>query len=198
MIQKVSSICAKSLISIGKLQNVNESILRYGCELIITSMIGLLIMVGLSLLIGYPLAWVFFIMGFAPHRTAAGGYHADTHARCYLVTSVMFLIGTLIAYEILWNYFSYLAISIFSAFTAGFMAPLEAKNKPLSAKRYQLNRDRISVIICINCVIAVVFTMQKLVCEEANMYYAGIFFASASLIMGKIKNSLKGGSINES
>ena len=30
--------------------------------------------------------------------------------------------------------------------------------------------------------------------EEVNMYYAGIFFASASLIMGKVKISVKGAS----
>lgn len=193
MIQKLSSVCAKNIISLGKVHNINEAVLRYGCELILTSIIGLLIMVGLSVLIGHPLAWVFFVMGFAPLRTTAGGYHADSHIRCYTVTSVMFLMGVLTAYEICWNHFTYLAVSLFSALMVGFLAPVEAINKPLSAKRYRLNRNRSLILTFINCVIAVVFAMLELVSEEANMYYAGIFFASTSLIMGKIKNSLKGG-----
>lgn len=193
MIQKLSSVCAKNIISLGKVHNINEAVLRYGCELILTSIIGLLIMVGLSMLIGHPLAWVFFVMGFAPLRTTAGGYHADSHIRCYTVTSVMFLMGVLTAYEICWNHFTYLAVSLFSALMVGFLAPVEAMNKPLSAKRYRLNRNRSLILIFINCAIAVIFAMLELVSEEANMYYAGIFFASTSLIIGKIKNSLKGG-----
>ena len=193
MIQKLSSVCAKNIISLGKVHNINEAVLRYGCELILTSIIGLLIMVGLSVLIGHPLAWVFFVMGFAPLRTTAGGYHADSHIRCYTVTSVMFLMGVLTVYEIRWSHFTYLAVSLFTAIMVGFLAPVEAMNKPLSAKRYRLNRNRSLILTFINCVIAVVFAMLELVSEEANMYYAGIFFASTSLIMGKIKNSLKGG-----
>ena len=145
------------------------------------------------MLIGYPLAWVFFVMGFAPLRTTAGGYHADSHIRCYTVTSVMFLMGVLTVYEIRWSHFTYLAVSLFTAIMVGFLAPVEAMNKPLSAKRYRLNRNRSLILTFINCVIAVVFAMLELVSEEANMYYAGIFFASTSLVMGKIKNSLKGG-----
>lgn len=193
MIQKLSSVCAKNIISLGKVYKINEAVLRYGCELILTSIIGLLIMIGLSVLIGHPLVWVFFIMGFAPLRTSAGGYHADSHIRCYAVTSVMFLMGVLTAYEIRWGHFTYLAVSLFAAIMVGFLAPVEAMNKPLSAKRYRLNRNRSLILTFINCVIAVVFAMLELVSEEANMYYAGIFFASTSLIMGKIKNSLKGG-----
>lgn len=193
MIQKLSSVCAKNIISLGKVHNINEAVLRYGCELILTSIIGLLIMVGLSVLIGHPLAWVFFVMGFAPLRTTAGGYHADSHIRCYTVTSVMFLMGVLTVYEIRWSHFTYLAVSLFTAIMVGFLAPVEAMNKPLSAKRYRLNRNRSLILIFINCVIAVIFAMLELVSEEANMYYAGIFFASTSLVMGKIKNSLKGG-----
>lgn len=193
MIQKLSSVCAKNIISLGKVHNINEAVLRYGCELILTSIIGLLIMVGLSVLIGHPLAWVFFVMGFAPLRTSAGGYHADSHIRCYTVTSVMFLMGVLTAYEICWSHFTYLSVSLFAAIMVGFLAPVEAMNKPLSAKRYRLNRNRSLILIFINCVIAVIFAMLELVSEEVNMYYAGIFFASTSLVMGKIKNSLKGG-----
>lgn len=96
MIQKLSSACARNIISLGKLQGVNEAVLCYGCELIITSLIGLLILIGLSVLIGHPLAWIFFVIGFAPHRTSAGGYHADTHMRCYTVTSAMFLLSALL------------------------------------------------------------------------------------------------------
>lgn len=197
MIQKMSSVCAKNIISLGRLQEINESILRYGCELILTSFFGLLILITLSLLIGHPFAWLFFVIGFAPHRTSAGGYHADTHMRCYIVTSLMFLVGAMTAYGLMWNRYAYIAVSLFSALMVGFFAPLEAMNKPLSAKRFRTNRIRSLVIICFNFIIAVFFTMLNLVSEEANMYFAGIFFASASLIMGKIKNSLKGGNANE-
>lgn len=197
MIRKISAACAKNIISIGKLQGINESILCYGCELILTSLFGLLFLIGLSLLVGHPLACLFFIAGFAPHRTSAGGYHADTHTKCYVVTSSMFLVGAMTAYCIEWNRYIYLAVAIFSAISIIVLAPLAAANKPLSEKRFRSNRIRSLIIASIHLLSAVFFAMLSLVNEELNMYFAGIFFASASLIMGKIKNSLKGGESNE-
>ena len=193
----MSTACAKNIILLGRLQGVNEPILRYGCELIITSFFGLLILIGLSLAIGHPLAWFFFVIGFAPHRTSAGGYHADTHARCYIVTSSMFLVGTITAYYLDWNQYIYLAVSVFSFISIILLAPLTAVNKPLSEKRLRSNRIRSLVIACVHLLVAVFFTMLNLVSEELNIYFAGVFFASTSLIIGKIKYSLKGEKTNE-
>lgn len=195
MIHKMSSACARNLITLGKLCDVNEPILCYGCELILISAIGLVLLIALSFLVGHPLAWLFFVIGFAPHRTCAGGYHADTHMRCYIVTSLMFVVGAVVAYCLIWNRYAYLAVSLFSALLVGILAPLEAKNKPLSTKRLRANRTRSLIIVCVNFIIAVFFAMLNLVSKEANMYFTGIFFASFSLIMGKIKISTKGGKV---
>lgn len=197
MIHKMSVACAQNIISIGGLQDVNESVLRYGCELILTSLFGLMILIGLSVLIGHPFAWVFFVIGFAPSRTSAGGYHADTHARCYIITSLMFLVSAIAVYFLGWSRYGYLAITAFSTILNEILAPLAATNKPLSAKRYRSNRIRCQFIICVNVGLTMIFAMLNWVCEEISLYYAGVFFAAASLIMGKIKNTLKGGKQNE-
>lgn len=68
---------------------------------------------------------------------------------------------------------------------------LDAINKPLSPKRFRTNRIRSLVIICVNFIIAEFLTMLDLVSEEVNMYFAGIFCASTSLIMRKIKTLWK-------
>lgn len=183
----MSASFAKSIILVGNLQGISESILRFGCELILTSIFGTLILIALSLIMGHPLIWIFFLLGFAPLRTSAGGYHADTHLKCYCVTSLMFLLAALASYTFTWYRFTYASISVFSAVFTIMFAPLAATNKPLSPKRYHSNRINSLFIISINVLIAVVFAVLNVVTEEANMYFAGIFFASASLGMGKIK-----------
>lgn len=193
LIQKISTACAQKIIALGELHEVNEAVLRYGCELLLTSFFGLLILMVLSLLVGHPFAWLFFVIGFAPQRTSAGGYHADTHARCYIATSTMFLAGTLAAYCLDWNRFIYIGTAVFSFLAIIFLAPLTAVNKPLSVKRFRSNRIRSLIIACAHLLTALFFTMLDWVNEEINMYFASIFFASASLIIGKIKNSRKGG-----
>lgn len=194
MIHRISVMCAERIIALGNLQETDESVLQYGCELIITSVFGLLLLMGMSLLISYPMAWLFFVLGFAVHRTYAGGYHANTHIGCYIVTSIMFLVGTITATAIEWHHFTYLVIAVLSAMLVVSMAPLAASNKPLSKNRFRRNRKRILIIVCINLIISIFFAAMKLVSKEGNIYFAGIFFASLSLIMGKIKNKLKGGS----
>ncbi len=189
MIKKISASCARNIILSGNLHETKETVLEYGCELILTSFIGTFILIVMSIIIGRPLAWVYFLLGFAPHRTVAGGYHADTHSRCYIVTSSMFLIGCAVTYKLIWNRYAYLGIALFSALLIASLAPVEAGNKPLSEKRFQSNRIRSFKLVSINFVIALYIAVSNLISNEANMYYAGIFFASASLIIGKIKNS---------
>lgn len=198
MIRRISTMCAKNIILLGKLQDTNESVLQYGCELILTSIIGLLLLIGISLLISQPMAWLFFVFGFAIHRTSAGGYHADTHTSCFLVTSAMFLIGAIASINLKWHHFYYPVIAVFSAALVICMAPLEAQNKPLSKRRFKRNRRNSLLVVSFNFIISVFFVVMNIVCKEANLYFAGIFFATFSLIMGKIKNSLKGGSYHES
>lgn len=193
MIRKISAMCSKNAILFGKLHNVNDAILTYGFEIIITSTVGLFILILLSLLIGSPMAWLFFLIGFAVHRTFAGGYHADSRIGCFGVTSIMFLIGTITSIIVEWNVVVYLAIEVFSAVLVLTMAPLEAENKPLSQKRFQQNRKRSVIVVCINLFLSVFFAVIGFVCEEANLYFAGIFFATFSLVMGKIKKYQKGG-----
>lgn len=183
----MSSTFAKKIILVGNLQGISEPVLRFGCELILTSIFGTLILIALSIIIGHPIVWLFFLMGFAPLRTTAGGYHADTHIKCYCVTSLMFLLAALTSYTFTWYRFTYASVSVFSAAFTIMFAPLAATNKPLSPKRYHSNRINSLIIISINTLFAVVFTVLNVVIEEANMYFAGIFFASASLGMGKIK-----------
>lgn len=129
MIQKISSLWAKKMIQLGNLETINESVLVFGCELIITTMVGLLVLAGLSALTGHPLAWLFFVIGFAPHRTTAGGYHADTHLWCNVVTSSMLLLSIAVSYCVKWNAYIYIAISLFSAFLVLLLAPVTASSR---------------------------------------------------------------------
>lgn len=197
LISNISVKCAAMIISLGKLKEINAPILRYGCELIITSTLGLLILIVLSSLIGHPLAWLFFVMSFAPHRVFSGGYHADTHTRCYSVTSAMFVIGTVFSAVIKWRPHFYILIAFFSAVLVFFMSPLAAVNKPLCSQRYELNRRRSVIIVFTNFCIAMLFFVMDLTSIHINIYFSGIFFAAMSLIMGKIKISMKEGRTNE-
>lgn len=197
MIQKLSILCARKMLPFCKPQAQKEAVLIFGCELIITTIISLLILIGLSFLIGHPLAWLFFTIGFAPHRTSAGGYHADTHLRCNIVTLLMLLLSIVASYCFTWNAYLYIVISLFSAVLILLLAPVTASNKPLSVRRYRRNRMRAIIVTCINCCVAVILTMLEMVCEETNLYFSGIFFAATSLIMGKIKTNKKGEQTNE-
>lgn len=197
MIKRVSSICARSMIRLGNVEDANEAVLRYGCELILTSLAGLLIMVTFSLLMGHPWAWVFFVLGFAPLRTSAGGYHADTHLGCYSVTTIMFVTGTACAYGLRWTAFVYVAIASAALVLVWIFAPLAASNKPLSPKRHRRNRIRSFLVIGADLAVAVLFFLMGLVDARIGVFFSGIFFAAASLIMGKIKTIMRGGRSDE-
>lgn len=197
MIRKISTLWANKMVRLGNQETINVPVLVYGCELIITTIVGLFILAGVSILTGHPLAWLFFVAAFAPHRTTAGGYHAGTHLWCNIVTSSMLFLSIVMSYCGNWNSCSYILISLYSAFLVLLLAPVTASNKPLSIRRYRRNRIKAIIVVSINCSIAVIFTMLSIVCEEANLYFSGVFFAAASLVMGKIKTNIKGEKSNE-
>lgn len=163
-----------------------ENIIRYGFELMITALIGLLLMILVSLIGGQPLAWVPFILGFAPMRTTAGGFHASSHLGCYIITTAVFSLVMVLAatcQPYAWIYMIVAGISF--AFVLA-LSPVEAQNKPLSQLKRIANR-RVSLILAgvelIGSIILFVLDFSTL---WTAMFYYGILAASVSLVAAKI------------
>ena len=129
--------------------NIEEAeIYVYGFELLISSFISILE----TLLIGASINKIMFsigyLAGFIPIRIFAGGYHAKTHNRCYLMFLIIFLICNFIPYSKNNSLAKYIVIYISLFFLIRFCAPLQAENKKLD-EHDEKNYRRYALIILI-------------------------------------------------
>ena len=186
MIKFISIKCSRFLIKTGNLSYDKEPILCYGFELVIITVIGLLILILASLVYNQPLAWICFLLGFAPLRTTAGGYHASSHIRCYLTTTGMFALGLNLATLIEWRSIVYSIIALSSTILILTMSPVEAENKKLTEEQIKRNREKSIIIVFFEFILSFILYLLDVSNVGIRIFYAGIAFASASLIMAKI------------
>lgn len=164
----------------------SHAVLAYGLEIIITSIIGFLLLVVSSLILGQPFAWLYFSVGFVPLRTTGGGFHAKSHINCFAITVLMFSVSVLVSYHLLWNPLAYFAISLISFVLIILFSPVEASNKPLNAMRKRVNRCRSIIISACFVACSVVLLAAGISIGALNLVWMGIASSSASLLVAKV------------
>ncbi len=106
----------------------------YGLELIISSIIGAIIVLIASAILGDVWAGVIYLIALSSIRTFSGGYHAKTYLRCNIVLIITFALSYLAYNYIVDNIRSAVNMMIIvclalTVMVLLFMAPIENDNK---------------------------------------------------------------------
>lgn len=189
MIKKLSHSLAQSIVTCGAGRNHSTAAISFGLELIFTYFFGTAILIFFSFLCRQPLAWFVFLLGFAPLRTTAGGFHTKSHLSCFAVSSVIFLLSMIVSFLWSWTSTVYLLVCSVTLILVLLLSPVEAVNKKLTQDQRIKNRTRSLVISVINIVLTLLFCVMNVVSALINLYFAGVAMAAASLIIAKIKNT---------
>lgn len=146
----------------GFLHEKQQTIVKFGLELLLTSIIGVVWMIIASAIFRRTFAWIPFILGFAPLRTTAGGFHAATHSGCYCISTCSFIVAVLISINYLIPSWLILLIAVCSFIVVLAFSPVEAANKPLSEITRNRNRKRSIAISAINLVLSSTLLIYKI------------------------------------
>ena len=92
MINSMTVVLCNKLCAFGIFPKSQEKIYIYGFELLLSSVIGIMVLMMISITRGTAFAWLSYLLGFIPVRITGGGYHAKTHFTCILSFSLLFLI----------------------------------------------------------------------------------------------------------
>lgn len=148
----VHDLSMKLSVCLGE-QHIIESsdieIYAYGIELLLATGVNILIVFVESFLFHRLLAGIFFLLGFIPLRTTAGGYHANTHIGCCSVFIGIYSVCLIILCYVPQSYYLSIifASTIVSSFLVILWAPMEAPSKPTSANNKRRNRGRSIAIL---------------------------------------------------
>lgn len=190
MIERLAIALSKEWCNTRVVEESKAALYRYGLELIFSSVANIIVIIGISILMGYR--WAFFpvLLSFVPLRAFAGGYHAPTHWACILLCGILYCISLYITINIDEKASSVFCncVSFAGLVELLLLSPVEATNKPLSSYERQRNRAISMSIGIILVVLSLCFSVIGVVDSFfVKMLYSGEIMAMAFLFFGFVK-----------
>jgi accessory gene regulator B len=151
MITQLSGKVSSFFVKQGIIEAEDNEVYAYSFEILISTFISFLALFVISVLTGTVVFTLMYLVGFIPMRVVAGGFHAKTHFRCFIILMFAYfaflLLLTYIPFDLHVHAIVFsMAASIVSVF---FIAPSEDVNKPISMDERKLFKksSRIAIII---------------------------------------------------
>lgn len=169
----------------NSLSETDTVILNYGIKRIVATLLDVIFTFIIGSLLGIVVESMVFQFSFILLRTYGGGYHSKTKFRCE-ISSAIITIASLTGIRRFENIiFDYTWIMVLFAIAIGIMAPVEAKNKPLSLdekRDYHNKVIRILITLCFFAIFSSIWTKKILVPIAVAIYDTGFL-----VVLGKIK-----------
>lgn len=128
-------------------QDFDIDIVKYGCKLLMSSVVGTLIVLFFALIICKIEDAIIFLITFAFLRKYSGGYHCSTYVRCNFLLLITYF-GSVLWMMVEMEIFEYILVLISLAYIV-LKAPIKNKNKILNYKQLMKIRKNIKIITLI-------------------------------------------------
>ncbi len=191
MYKKIADHISDSLASSGAISSSELKVYSYAAELLLSSITGLVICLGIGLVFGALVGSIIFLAVYCPMRQFSGGYHAANHISCAVIFCLAFLVNTLIAQYAI-AAVEYLSIATLiltglSVATIHILSPIEDRNKPLNQNDKAKFR-KIAMIFSIIVLVLIILLVMLQLAEASYYACSAVFMLSMLLVIGKIKN----------
>ncbi|GLC79279.1 accessory gene regulator ArgB-like protein [Lacrimispora brassicae] len=148
MIEKMTKISTDYLIRNRVIDEEDRDIYEYGFHSLYNNIIDIASILIISVWLQQVVQTILYHISFVALRNTAGGFHAQTHFRCFIMSTSIWLLS-------LWGISHIastevcIALAGLSVFFVWLKAPIEHKNNPLSTKKQKRMKifSRIIVII---------------------------------------------------
>lgn len=184
MLRLLSEKSTEILLKNGIISDKKKAIYIYGFELFYSTAFCIISILTLGIVFNYLDLAVTFLLYFMPVRVAAGGYHAKSYGRCFVLTNSVAIICISFS-KLLWNMLER-EIILWIIFGVSFwyiwkQAPVVTRKHPLKTDRIQKNRRYAHIILIVE---TLVLLIARLVLKNCMVYTSIVTsFAVAIMIM---------------
>ena len=193
--KNISDRVAKLLVDGHIIKETDKDKCSYGIDIMLASLSQILCILVISVFAKNFLETLLFFLAFVPLRIYAGGYHAETRLRCFMV-----LAGVYLAFSIFIKYDNVLLYTLilyggmaFSLIMVLAAAPVLHSRKHLTKNEICVFR-RIAIMIC--CLEIIIILLFSIIVGQ-NVFTvscaSGQLAVSLSMTAACIKNHLRGG-----
>jgi accessory gene regulator B len=190
MIARLSTSVSSHLLATGIIPAKERDVYAYGFEVLFATLLNLFAVCAIAVSIDILPQSACYLAGFVPLRSIAGGFHAKSHFRCFLILMSVFTAFILLLKFLPSSFWGAVILggSVFSIITIYFLAPIADSNKPLSFDQKKTFRriSRIAILVYAIAILSTfIYTAEKGLSFSASL---GVTTCVFSLIAGKIKN----------
>lgn len=190
--KSISGTIANTLWTQGIIQEEDIDTCRYGLDVFISSVLEIASILLIAAFIGNFIEAVLLFTAFIPLRVYAGGYHADTKLKCYLISLGVYGVFTAIMNILPQGLYLVLSLSvaIFSLIMVLVAAPVVHKNKTVNDIERKYYR-KFSIWICsiettIILLLTAIFPKSPYIVSLAIGQAAVTISMIAAIVKGKI------------
>ncbi|MCI9295793.1 MAG: accessory gene regulator B family protein [Lachnospiraceae bacterium] len=140
-------------------------IYQYGFELMISSTITMLSIMIIACIMDSPLIGILYFFITVPLKVTAGGYHAPTYAKCFIISNLEYMALSLTAKALSAFFIPYYGWIILLMISTGYIllnCPVKNPNHPVSEDVLQKNQRLTYVLLGVDTiVITALYLLQQ-------------------------------------
>lgn len=172
----------KAIAQSNNLSKEDTVILSYGLKKIALLLEDTVFTIVIGWLLGITALSIVFQISFMLLRMYAGGFHSQTELRCKIHSAIVTVVSLIGIWVLVNNSWWSTWLLILVSVVVMILAPVEAKNKPLSEKERKINhRKTVCIVILLNLIAAVSQILGL------NFFYAiavAVYAACLLMLMG--------------
>ena len=127
---------------------------------------------------------IIFLLAFVPLRSYAGGYHAKTPLRCYVLSVIMISITLLLIRMPVWGLLSVVFITTTATGVILVFAPVEDINKPLKQTEKKEYKRRINFILA--TLLGLVYLFWSIEHQISICIMSALVMGAVMVLLGKL------------
>ena len=189
MILKLADKFTEKLMEMQIVKNEDKELYAYGFWQGFVILINLITVAVMGLLFGMLWQSLAFTAAYGLLRHTAGGYHARTPQRCYVLSVLLIAAVLALLKWVPWSGALCLPLIALSGAVIFILAPVEDENKPLDDLEIVVYKKRARIIYCILAAAAALALPAGYLPASACITIS-IFASAVMVLLGGIKNRM--------
>lgn len=164
---KLIEASVTTLIKKGIIDSSERDLYLFGINQLFLFIINFTTSVVIGLICGMLWQSVLFSLAYIPLRRYAGGYHAKTPGRCYILSIILILSALTLINIIKTIDAAVICCFIISAIIIFIKAPVASSNKPLNSKEKTAFARRTRIILLVELLVTIIvsqFNLEAAIC----------------------------------
>lgn len=164
-------------------------VVKWGIRNILDTLFNIATFLIIGVLMHMLIETIVFTLGYIPLRSYAGGYHAKTPFKCWILSNFILLIALLCVHYLSRYPFIFWSLAILSVIFLIILMPVSDIHKPLSnVDKHRYKRKGVYILFC-EVIVSVLISVINLPNITYSIFIIWIIL-SVMLFLGKIKNKV--------